>query len=169
MIRDIRNKIVAGLHDYTGCVIVPTDNPNRKPPYPFISYKITTLNQSTNDNGVYSYEWVESTDFNFKNDLVVDIEIQPYIVFSFNVYSDDLLEAQELALECWEWFKLCGKQSLKAVNAVAVEIGSVQDRTVHLVDFYEYKQGFDVSLRYLHKFNDRIENIETYKIEGGIE
>ena len=169
MIRTIRNEIVKGLYGFTGCQVVATDNPNRKPDYPFISYKITTLNQDTRDNGAFSSYFVVSDDPNFRYDLQEDVEIQPYMVFSFNVYSDDLLEAQELAMECWEWFKLNGRQALKNVNCVPVDIGSVQDRTVHLVDFYEYKQGFDVSLRYLHKFDRKIENIESYKIEGGIE
>lgn len=169
MIETIRNQIVKGLYEHTGCLVVNTDNNERKPEYPFISYKITSLNLPSGEAGAYTFNYSKSKTEGFNYDLIEDIELQPQMVISLTVYDKSLAEAQELALECWEWFKLVGRQNLKDINVTVVEVSQIQDRTTHLVDYYEYKQGFDVNLRWLHKFNRQVANIETYKIEGGIE
>lgn len=169
MIKDLRDLFVKGIYEDTGLLVVPTDNPNKKPKYPYFSYKFTTLRQNIGEAGVFEDDFVKSTDKRFKYDVRTTATFQPKAIVSFNCYSDDLIDSQEQILKAWEWFKLKGRRILADKNIVVVDVGNIQDRSIVLVDNYEYRQGFDVEFRVLHQFEDRIETIEKYKIEGGFE
>ena len=166
MIQTIRKTIVSGLNKYTNVLVVDTDNPNEKPKYPFLSFKITTMRQNQGKGGSRNTRFEKSLDENFRHDVVESISFQPYMVLSISAYSNNVVESQELAFKAWEWFKFVGKYALEEINCVVVDTQNVQDRTTHIVDFYEYKQGFDVSIRYLHEIERRTETIEEYEIKG---
>lgn len=167
MIKNLRDLFVKGIYEDTGFFVVPTDNPNKKPKYPYFSYKFTTLRQNIGEAGVFEDDFVKSEDKRFKYDVRTTATFQPKVIVSFNCYSDDLIDSQEQILKAWEWFKLKGRRILADNNIVVVDVGNIQDRSIVLVDNYEYRQGFDVEFRVLHQFEDRIETIEKYKIKGG--
>jgi hypothetical protein len=168
MIKTIRNKVVKGLHDFTGCMVVDTDNNHKKPEYPYISFKFITTRRNSGEAGVRKQEFKESLDPNFDVDYVTGIEFQPYAIISMQCYSDDVLDSQELAMKCWEWFKLNGRFDFEDINAVVVDITDIQDRTVLRDISYEYRNGFDVRVRYLHEFEHRHETIEEYTVHGKV-
>lgn len=169
MIKNLRDLLVKGIYEDTGLIVVPTDNPNKKPKYPYFSYKFITLRKNVGESGVYKDDFVESLDKRFKYDVRTTATFQPKTIISFNCYSDDLIETQENILRAWEWFKLKGRRILANNNIVVVDVGNIQDRSIVLVDNYEYRQGFDVGFRVLHEFSDRFENIDSYKIDGKFE
>ena len=168
MIQKIRELMVKGLHEYTGLIAIDTDNPNKKPKYPYFSFKFTTIRQNIGENGAYSYDVVESLDSKFKHDVLEKATFQPHVVISFNAYSKDLSECQEKTLKAWEWFKVVGRGVLSNNNIVIVNVGNIQDRSIHIVDHYEYRQGFDIEIRVLHEIESRSETIEKHKMEGEI-
>lgn len=169
MIKKLRETFVKELSKYTGLLVVQTDNNYKKPKYPFYSYKFTTLRQNVGEGGVYKEGFAKSLDKRYNYDVVTTLEFQPKVIMSFNCYSEDEFEAEDYILKAWEWFRLKGRSILSDENIVVVEVGDIGDRTVFLVDNYEYRKGFDVEFRVLHQFSDRSETIETYKIDGKIE
>lgn len=169
MIKKLRETFIKELNKETNLLIVQTDNNFKKPKYPYYSYKFTTMRQNVGEGGVYKENFDESLDLRFKHDVVTTLEFQPKIIMSFNCYSNDDFEAEDKILKAWEWFKLKGRRILSEENIVVVDVGDITDRTVFLVDNYEYRKGFDVEFRVLHKFSDRSETIETYKVDGKIE
>lgn len=161
------SKIIAkGIYDYTGLQVVPTDNPNKRPEYPYFSYKITSSLLNTGESGAYEYSFVDSLNDKFKKDVLEKVTIQQKVVVSFNSYSNNLMDSLQNALEAWDWFKLSGRHTLALDNIVVVNIGNIQDRTIVIVDNYEYRQGFDVELRVTREIENRLETIEDYKIKG---
>lgn len=169
MISKLRNAFVRALYEDVGLPIVITDNNHKKPEYPFYSYKFTTLRQNVGEAGVYKETFEKSLDERFKYDVVNTVEFQPNVIMSFNSYSLDYEECEYYAFKAFEWFKLRGRRLLSYENIVVVDVSNITDRTIMLVDNYEYRMGFDVTFRVLHEFSDRFENIDSYKINGKIE
>ena len=168
MIKTIRNVIVKGMYESTGLTTVTTDSNHKKPNYPFFSYKFTTLRQNSGEAGSLYDVVVDSTSEEFDKDILRVLAYQPAAIISFNAYSDDLLECQESIIKAWEWFKLKGNQDLDNNNLVVIDMTDIQDRTVFLGEEYEYRQGFDVRVRFLHTFDNRLETIEEAKMKGEI-
>lgn len=161
---EIRNVIVSGLHQYLQKPVVPTDTTQPKPPYPFVSYKFTTLYRP--DAPVMIRSPVPSTDSDFEQDVEYTLQEQPQMVLSISTYSLDEAEAYGLAIQVLNWFKLHGYRYLKELNLIIVSTTALQDRSILLVDNFEKRIGFDVTLRTVHEQKDRVESIEVYVLEG---
>ena len=164
-IEEIRNFIVYELFKHTGSLVIPQDNPKNKPPYPYLAYKITSPYIPFEHQGNYSKELVPSQDEGFEYDIEETVELQPQMVMSINSYSDNLIESQELIKKTYDWFKHAGYYDLLDSNLVVVNIQAFGDRTLLIVDNYEYRQGFDVILRTTDTIKRRIETIEEYRIK----
>lgn len=156
--KTIRNCIVKGLNDYLKMDVVPTDNVKKKPKYPYLSYKFISLNIPQNHHLITDTVPSENTEFDF------DIEYtkieQPKMIISISSYSNDEVESYDLALKAKEWFKFYGYYYLKANRIIVNHVGNVQDRTIQIVDDYEKRQGFDVTIRVVDIQKMRIETIE---------
>lgn len=168
MIETLRNTISHGLYKFTGRLVVETDTNAEKPKRPFLSYKFTITRMNVGEGGVRGHRFDTSNDPKFKHDYIESLEFQPYSVISIQAHADSVLESQTLALQAWEWFKLMGDMPFEDVNAVVVDVGNITDRSVYLVDGFEFKQGFDVRIRWLHHFENRIPNIEQFTINGKV-
>lgn len=164
---EIRNSIVKGLHDYLQYPVVPTDNNKKKPDYPFVSYKFTTLYKSQGSHNL-TVEVIPSVDPNFEDDIEVTRQEQPQMIISIASYSLDEVEAYELALKVKDWFTFHGYDYLKANNIIVVSTSTLQDRTILIVDNYEKKAGFDITLRIVSEQKKIITTIETIETEGSI-
>ena len=70
MIKMLRQLVVKGMYEDTGLVVVDTDNPHKKPPYPFYSFKFITLRQNVGENGVESKHFEPSLNPDFKHDYI---------------------------------------------------------------------------------------------------
>lgn len=160
----IRNSIAAELYQYLQVPVVPTDTTQKKPRYPFVSYKFTTLHRS--DAAVMIRSPVASTDSSFEQDVEYTLKEQPQMVLSLSTYSLDEVEAYDLALQVRAWFRLYGYRYLKELNIIIVDTTALQDRSVLLVDNFEKRIGFDVILRTISEQKTRIESIEVYALEG---
>lgn len=165
--RTIRNSIVKGLHEYLQCPVVPADNNKKKPDYPFVSYKFTTLYKAQGSHNLIR-NVIPSSDPNFESDIEITRQEQPQMIISVLAYSLDEVEAYEVALKAKNWFIFQGYDYLKAANIIVVKTTTVQDRTIHIVDNYEKRAGFDVVLRTASEQKRIVETIETMKMEGSI-
>lgn len=158
MIKAKIDHIRNGVYEDTGLFIVDTDNNNRKPKYPFYSYKITTLQLDNNQEGAVHIEFVNDT----ANETM---QLDSKMILSLNAYSDTADEAYSKALRLWEYFKFRGKLYLYNGNIAVVNISDIQDRTIYIADKFEYRYGFDVNLRVLHDIEREVGVIETYTID----
>ncbi len=86
------------------------------------------------------------------------------MVLSISTYSLDEAEAYDKALEAQAWFKLIGYHDLKGMNLVVVGVTTLQDRSILIVDNFEKRIGFDVTLRVGVETKSRIETIEKISI-----
>lgn len=156
----IRNGLVAGLYQHLQVPVVPTDTTQPKPPYPFVSYKFTTLYRS--DAPVMT----RSPDPDSEQDVEYTLKEQPQMVLSISTYSLDEAEAYNLAIQVQSWFKLHGYRYLKEKNLIVLSTTALQDRSVLIVDNFEKRIGFDVILRAYSEQKNRVEGIEVYALEG---
>lgn len=168
-IKEIRNAIVKGLYEYLGLIPIPIEDVQPKESYPYITYNFINLYTQFRGQGNYTRDLVLSTDERFEYDVEETLELQPQATVSINAYSKDKLEAQELAKKAMDWFKHVGWQYLYDNNIVVVSIEAFGDRTIHIVDYYENRIGFDVIIRFTDEIKRRIETIETYDINTVIE
>lgn len=145
-------------------LVFQKDLNKKSPPFPFITYNITSPHIPFTGEGNFSREPRPSLDSRFEFDIVETLETQPTVMYSFTTYSDDNSEALETALLLRDWFKHIGTQVFRDNNFVIVEAGTIQDRTINLVGSYEYRYGFDVEIRYTRRVERRLETIEKASI-----
>lgn len=162
----IINRIVYELYLYTERFVVPTESNGPKPEYPYLSYKITTLYNSPNNQGNYSTKLIQSLDDRFEHDIEETLELQPTFTISINAYSEDSVECQNLIKKAYDWFKHIGYDELNDIDVVVVDVAAFTDRTLLIVDNYESRIGFDIILRTTDVINRRINTIEEWKING---
>lgn len=158
--KTIRNLIVSELYRHLQKPVVPTDTNQPKPPYPFVSYKFTSL-YLPQGGRIITHKVVPSENTSFEYDIEKTRIEQPQMVLSVNSYSLDGAESASLAEQVRAWFQLQGRQYLKDNGIVVVGVTSVQDRTLQIVDNFEVRYGFDVSLRIWDEHKTRLETIET--------
>lgn len=168
-IRELRNQIIHKLYQYMGIPVVPQDQIQPKPAYPYITYKFIVPYSHIGHQGNISYKLIPSNDERFMYDVEESLEIQPQMTLSLNVYCkgepDSQMVAYEIARKAMGWFKHVGYQDLLDLNVVVVNIEAFGDRTVLVVDDYEARVGFDVILRTTDTIKRRFETIETIDID----
>jgi len=160
------NAIIKGLHEHTGIIIVPSDTVDRKPDYPYISYKIVS---AANNAETFSLtdEPIPSTDPRFEYDVLTTRTEQPYFSLSINTYSDCEIAAYGIANKARDWFTFHGDQFFVELNIVVVKTGNVSDRAHQIVDDFENRYGFDVRIRAARAISKRVEGIESYDLTNG--
>lgn len=168
-----RNAIIRLLHEHLSRpVVMLRQNADRplKPDkstvdYPFLGYSVLATFIQDRETGNYAVTEVPSTDPRFKVDLMESIELQPQFTLSFTAYAKTSEEAKELSLRAWEFFKLQGYHALARENIIVVELMNIGSKDLFEVDDYERREGFDVRFRTLHRIENRLETIETYKVK----
>ena len=161
-----RNGIVKGLHELLGCPVVPTDTVDRKPDYPYASYKIT----STQNNNTFwlEDEPVPSNDPDFEYDILTTRKEQPQFTLSVSTFSDSDEVAYDLATKARDWFTFHGDLYFVDLNVVVVQATDITDRTQRIVDDFERRYGFDVRIRAARAIAKRVETIEIHTFNGKV-
>lgn len=162
--------MVKKLHELLGLPVIPNDITRVKPPYPYITYKIITPYIPARGQPNLKREVVENTEPEegslFRYDIKETITDQPTFTISFNAFGDNSFSTIELAGQVLNILKSSIYFDLKDINAVVVDSTSVSDRSMLIVDHYEYRYGFDLRVRITDRSTITIEAIEEMKIEG---
>lgn len=164
-IRDLTNIIIKGIYNHLGKILVPINDLQPKEPYPYLTYNFTSIYIPFEGQGNYTHKLITSLDDRFEHDIEETIELQPTATLSINGYSEDVNEAYEAAKEIMNWFKHRGYQYLADNDIVVVDVTTVMNRTIHIVDHYEFRFGFDVIIRFSDVIDRRVETIEEYSIK----
>lgn len=127
---NMRLTVAAGLSEYLKCPVVRS-NQNEKPPaYPFLSYTTTML--MSENNGTYG-EYEDGA------------ERKPFTqIWSISALSNDNSESVTLACKAREWLDRVGTVYLSDNGVIVQSVGSITNRDNVLTVEYEYKNGFDV-------------------------
>ncbi|WOC33053.1 MULTISPECIES: phage neck terminator protein [Caproicibacterium] len=138
-LREIEAAVADGLQVYLKCPVIRSNQTAPVPPYPYVSYTITTPVQSGGT-------WATGEDGRQFIDLPQ--------VWSFTVQAADDMQALQLAMDAFQWFDTEAGHFYLKQNEIAVQrVGSIGNRDNLLSIEYEYRKGFDVTflLRYYTK------------------
>lgn len=61
------------------------------------------------------------------------------------------LKSYEIAQTLQDWFSTYGERFLERNNIVVTNVSDIIDKSVHIVDSYDYKVGFSFTLRLTHE------------------
>jgi len=164
---EIRNGIVEGLHEHTGVIVVPADTTDRKPDYPYITYKILSSSNNANTFSLVD-EPVPSANPEYDFDILTTRIEQPYFTLSINTYSDCEITSGNLVSDARDWFVFHGELFFMGLNIVIVSAGNISDRAQQIVDDYESRYGFDVRIRTARAMSRRVATIEDFTLGGMI-
>lgn len=138
----IRTTLVEGLSSFIGMPVIESDTAAEMPPYPFLTYNVTTSGISTGYPGMTIL-------VDLDDDTVTEQYIdQPIMMVSINSYAIRKTVSIQNAMRAADWLNTTGHDVLKSkANTVVVDIGDIQSRDVQLGDEWERRNGFDVTLR----------------------
>jgi hypothetical protein len=140
----IRSSIVRPLAAALGIPVIMGDQTGQIPPYPFITYKMTSPYLETS---VHAAESVTDTADGIKRMQDKHVEV----VFSFTVHSSDADDAYQRCYALVEYFDFTGRDALRGAGIVVVNVTNVQNRDVFLTIEYERRVGCDVRFRVLNR------------------
>lgn len=127
--KNLKITVVKGLKKYLGCPVIGNNQNAEPPPYPYVSFTITT--PATANNGTYG----EYNDGKARKPV--------NCIWSITAQSDDNTESVTLANKAREWLDYAGTVYLNDNNVVVQSVGNVGNRDNVLTAEYEYKNGFD--------------------------
>lgn len=150
--------IVDGLKAYLStatrpCEVVRQNQVAEAPPYPYVSYTVTTPLSA--DRGSYC----ESEDGRLYRDTLQ--------TWSFTVQSSDQDEAMSLGMKMFDYFTAVGVVPLADKNITIRRVTNLTTRDNMISIQYEYRNGLDVTFGLLYEisseqqpFSDEIDSIE---------
>lgn len=150
---NMRAVIVTGLKEYLKCPVIRSNQAAEPPPYPYVSYTITTLMSA--NNGTYG-EYEDGIDRKAFTQT-----------WSITALSANNSESVMLAVKIREWLDRVGMTYLRDNNVIVQSIGSITNRDNILSVGYEYKNGFDVVFWLLDEVAGATERsgvIDTYEL-----
>ena len=169
-IKQFKNTLIPEINAFCDHPVIEADQKGKKPKGPHATFKITS---PYIPDGQGEQRAIQGQD-TFKL-----IHVESYkMVLSFTAYDTDADASHELAQEIHDWFKFYGLDFLDNRNIVVVELSTVQNRDLLLVDDYERRNGFDVTLRLTRELAQDFDYIEETDIfdpmpdiefDGGIE
>ena len=152
-----RETVAKGLSSYLGIPVIRSDQNSTPPPYPYISYTITTIEHN-------SGTWGEYDDGKLRKPF--------YLTWSIKALSESWSESISLAHKAKAWLDYGGKMFLSDNGVTVQSVGNVADRSSFLTVEYEYSYGFDAVFWCMDEMDNPIvesgETIESVVINDEI-
>ena len=156
--RNIEIDIVSCVKDYLKCEVIQANQVSPIPPYPYVSYTVTT--PMVANNGTYG-EVIKEVDG--KTIKTYCKEFQQ--VWSFTVQSDDDTQSKTLALALYDCLDKACSEELAEKEIVVQRIGNITSRDNLISIQYEHRNGFDVTFAFMNE----IEAGETEEVIESVE
>mgnify|MGYP001198293416 CR=1 FL=1 len=137
-ISDIESKIVTALENYIDCPVILSNQTAPSPPYPYISYTITTPVHHV--DGTYC----------MKDGVYYQSMLQTW---SFTSHSDDSRACQRLGMRIYDFFTRSGRGILNKIGTAVSSKTDLMNRDNYLTIQYEYRCGMDVTFRLMHQLD----------------
>ncbi len=129
--------IVDRLKEHLGVEVVMANQSSPLPPYPYVSYTVTTLMKANNGT------WSEYEDGTKRK------EVQQ--IWSFTIQADNDTESKVLAIKAHNYFDETGTLHLNDKGIVVQHLEDISNRDNFLTTGYEYRNGFDVTLAFMNE------------------
>ena len=138
------------------CTVIFADTNADAPPKPYATLKVSFVKPETFNERYDKVYYEEGNEEGLPKGWHKVRMVYENIRISVTVYDKGSmtgvnLGAYELANSIQDWFSVYAELFFEEHNAVLTAIGEPADRTVHLVDIYDYKIGFDVDIRRTRK------------------
>lgn len=143
----IRSIIVKGLKEELKVPIIRANQTGASPPYPYLSYTITSL--ISDKNGT----WGEYDDGMHRKPGTQ--------TWSLTVQSDKADEAMALCIKARDWLDHTGNVYLKDNKIIVQSVGAVNNRDNLITIEYENRFGFDFVLWFLNETGNLLEQAGT--------
>lgn len=142
-VKKLRTVVIKGLKEYLGVPVIRNNQTANAPPYPYVSFTITTL--STEYNGT----WGEYAD---------GVDRKPTTqIWSITAQSNNNDESVSLANKARDWLDRVGRTYLKDNNVTVQKVMNITNRDNILTVEYEYKNGFDVVFALFEEIQNPVE------------
>lgn len=135
--------------------VINMNGGGKMPPTAFMTYSFSPGFGDARGFPVYTEE----------EDKLVQRETVLFTV-SFLSYADDNAISTYNALRAQDWFKTAGRDDLKVLDVVVVNIGSIENRDILIGDEWERRMGFDVDFRTANVAIQPLDWIEKANIKG---
>jgi hypothetical protein len=146
------SEIIDMLSADVGFPVILTNQAAPRPPYPYIGVTETIPFQP----GPRSLENVPEP-----IDIKQVASQQATMTLSVTAYGSNFATTMELSQKAHDWFSFTGYQALKEAGYVVASIGGIDNRDTLVVDDYERRRGFDVTLRFVHQQERIVEEIDS--------
>jgi hypothetical protein len=156
----IRDSITTNLNSFMNIPIVMGEQNDPKPPYPYLSCKFTGLYVANSNHSAELQDTVTGTN-GFPYDIQLTRLEQMKLILEVTAYSETMDEAENKIYQALDWFNYSGYQTLKDNGLIVFNIGQVQDQDTFIVDDYEHRKTFDVTLRIASETVRTLETIES--------
>jgi len=153
-----KNDLIFDLYSYLNIPVIQSPQAQNKPSYPFIGYTMITSNIALSQ-GNLSDKLVDGTTFEF--DIESKLETPVNHTFSFTAYSDTEQEAYLKAKMAVDYFR----HIVFDKEYVIVDVTSLSERSMLEVDEYEYRWGFDITVKTKDTVIRKDATIEDYSIK----
>lgn len=152
-IRAFKDLLIPALKTFCNVPIIEADQTGNKPDGPHATFKITTPYM----RGVgQSYDVFEPMLNQLKMSRVDEFKR----VISFTAYDLDDDASFDLAQQIHDWFSFNGYDFLGSNNMVVADQSAVSNRDAFVIDGYERRNGFDITLRLTRELIQDVEYIE---------
>lgn len=151
---DIRATFSEGLSGFLGLKVINMNGGGKIPPTAFMTY---SFSPGFGDPRGFPV-------FTLTQDRLIQQEMVLFTV-SFLSYADDNRTSTLNAMRARDWFKTIGRDILKDLDVVVVNIGSLENRDIQLGEEWERRMGFDVDFRTMDVAEQPLEWIDTANIK----
>ena len=153
-IADIKNLLIPQIKTFVSVPVIDADQNAPKPDGTHASYKFTS--SYLKGVGKPNETVIQGT-----SSYTIQSEEEYKMVVSFSSYDVDKDVSFDLSQKIHDWFTFYGQDFLESNNLVVSDITGIQNRDILLVDDYERRNGFDVTLKTLRTLEKQIDIIEN--------
>jgi hypothetical protein len=156
-VTQLKNIIIPEIASFCDVPVIEADQIGERPSGPHATFKVTSP---------YLKDVGQAEQIMHQNGENLQLKhVESYkIVVSFTAYAMDSDTSFDLAQKIHDWFAFYGSDVLDSNDIVVVEQTAIQNRDVFLIDDYERRNGFDVTLRVT---KEMVKNIDWFdKVES---
>lgn len=136
--------------------VILAEQSSKKPKYPYATVKVIV---PFDPSGAHP----SITDRDLENDIERTATSQPQMSLSVTIFGKSFDDSFQLAQQAHDWFAFKGYRDLKDMGYVVASIEPIMNRDSLIIDDYERRQGFDISLRFVHRQSRVVEEIKSVK------
>lgn len=160
-IADFKNLLIPEIKAFCSAPIIEADQTGDKPTGGYATFKVTSP-YGKDVGGDIPEEIGDDSQATYQLKLVESFKR----VVSFTAYNMDPDASFDLAQTIHDWFKFYGYDFLDSNGWVVVSIADVTNRDAFIIEDYERRNGFDVTLRLSRELVREIQNIDQANLSN---